>query len=63
MSKSKKNFKWEVKKIDDEKWGVFLCEEFWKFKDKPVCYSVSINKKNVESTVERMNNPSYWHEE
>tara|TARA_E500000331_G_scaffold118845_1_gene116047 strand:+ start:1542 stop:1739 length:198 start_codon:yes stop_codon:yes gene_type:complete len=61
--KSKKNMKWEVKELDDGKWGVFLCKEFWRFKDKPVCYSASTNKKNAESAVERMNNPDYWIED
>lgn len=55
--------KWEVKKLDNGKWGVFLCKEFWKFKDQPVCYSSSTNKKNAESAVDRMNNPDYWVED
>ena len=46
---------WEVKKLEDGRWGVFLCERFWKFKDKPVCYAASITEEGARSRVERMN--------
>jgi hypothetical protein len=46
---------WEVKKLEDGRWGVFLCERFWKFKDKPVCYAVSITERGARQCVERMN--------
>jgi hypothetical protein len=56
--------RWEVKKIKDGidkgKWGIFLCEEFWKYPDKPVCYGASINKKSANETIKRMNDPNYW---
>jgi len=47
--------RWEVKEMDDGKWGIFLCEEFWKYPDKPVCYGASINKGVAIQSVERMN--------
>ena len=51
--------KWEVKKLPDGRWGIFLCEEFWKFPDKPVCYGASIVKKGAQYKVDRLNNPKY----
>jgi len=56
---SKKNMKWEVRKIDEQKWGVFLMQEFCKT-DEPVCYSASTCEKTAQKAVDRMNNPSYW---
>jgi len=59
--------KWEVKKIsegpDSGKWGIYLCEKFWKYPDKPVCYGASSNKKSAQSSVDRMNSKDYWHDE
>jgi len=58
--------KWEVKKIKEGKskglWGIYLCEEFWKYPDKPVCYGVARSKANAQSSVDRMNDPDYWHD-
>jgi len=62
MGKSK-DMKWEVKELDDGRWGIFLCEEFWRFKDKPVCYAASKNRESADSMVSRMNDPDYWHEQ
>ena len=58
----KKNFKWEVRKTESGKWGIFLMQEFCKT-DEPVCYGVSINKNSAQSAVDRMNDPNYWHED
>lgn len=55
---SKKDMKWEVKKIDD-KWGIFLMQEFCKT-DEPVCYGASTCKKTAQRSVDRMNDPNYW---
>ena len=47
--------RWEVKELDDGKWGIYLCEEFWKYPDKPVCYGASTNKAVAEQSVELKN--------
>jgi hypothetical protein len=47
--------RWEVKELDDGKWGIFLCKEFWKYPDKPVCYGASINKAVITQSVEWKN--------
>lgn len=49
--------KWEVKKLTDGRWGIFLCKKFWKFKDKPVMYSASISESLAYERVDRLNNP------
>jgi len=49
---------WETKKLPDGRWGIFLCKEFWKFKDKPVMYAAGISKELVDIRVHRMNNPN-----
>jgi len=63
---SKKNMKWEVRKIKEGAnkgwWGVFLKQEFCKT-DEPVCYSAARNKKSAQYAVDRMNNPDYWNDE
>tara|TARA_Y100000310_G_C20367700_1_gene662005 strand:+ start:408 stop:710 length:303 start_codon:yes stop_codon:yes gene_type:complete len=51
--------KWEVKKLPDGRWGVFLCEEFWKYPDRPVCYVVSLVEAGAQRKVNRLNNPKY----
>ncbi len=56
MAKKKKKLQWEVRKLDNGKWGIFLKQEFCKT-DEPVCYGASITKDGAEKTVERMNNP------
>ncbi|MDB4337627.1 hypothetical protein OAA09_01255 [bacterium] len=60
--KTKKNkmMKWECRELEDGRWGVFLCEEFWRFPDKPVIYGATINKEACLSAVARMNNPKYY---
>ncbi len=60
MSK-KKDFKWEVRKAGD-RWGIFLQQQFCRT-DEPVCYAVSKTKESAQTAVDRMNDPSYWHEE
>ena len=59
---SKKIMQWEVRKIDDGKFGIFLMQEFCKT-DEPVCYGVSKDKKTAQSSVDRMNDPDYWIED
>ncbi len=49
--------RWETKKLPDGRWGIFLCKEFWKFPDKPVCYGASITKEGADNRVRRLNNP------
>jgi len=51
--------KWEVKELDDGRWGVFLCKKYWKFKDRPVMYSASITKDAAVRRVNRLNDPVY----
>ena len=47
--------RWEVKEMDGGKWGIYLCEEFWKYPDKPVCYGSSTNKSVAIEAVEWKN--------
>lgn len=50
--------KWEAKKIDNNKWGVFLMQEFCKT-DEPVCYSATTGpnaKKIAHSVANRLTN-------
>tara|TARA_B100000700_G_scaffold196208_1_gene215971 strand:- start:2478 stop:2639 length:162 start_codon:yes stop_codon:yes gene_type:complete len=47
--------KWEVKKLENGLWGIMLCEKYWKFKDKPVCYAASRTKAGAQSRVDRLN--------
>ena len=58
----KKDFKWEVRKTDSGRWGIFLQQKFCRT-DEPVCYAVSRTKASAQSSVDRMNDPSYWVEE
>ena len=57
--KNKKDFKWEVRQISEEKWGVFLMQKFCRT-DEPVCYGATKSKDSAQSTVDRMNDPKYW---
>ena len=47
--------RWEVKEQEDGKWGIYLKEEFWRFTDKPVLYSVSIDEHGARQRVKWMN--------
>lgn len=47
--------RWEVKELESGKWGIFLCEKFWKYPDKPVCYAASTNLAGANQRVEWMN--------
>ena len=58
--KKRKPFKWECKELPDGRWGLFLCEEHWRWKDKPVMYAAGKTQKSVQSLVDRMNDPNYW---
>jgi hypothetical protein len=51
---------WEVKKLPDGRWGIFLCKKYWKFKDKPVMYAASITKEGAEQRVNRLNDPNSY---
>ena len=35
--------RWEVREHENGKWGIYLCEEFWRYPDKPVCYGESVD--------------------
>ena len=52
--------RWEVKKLPDGRWGIFLCKEFWKYPEKPVCYAASITKEGAEQRVMRLNDPGVY---
>jgi len=52
--------KWELKKIPGDRWGIFLCKRYWKFKDKPVMYAAGINKELAQRRVDRMNDPGFY---
>jgi hypothetical protein len=58
----KKDMKWEVRKMESGKWGIFLQQQYCKT-DEPVCYGVSVNEKDAQASVDRMNDPGYWAEE
>ena len=49
--------KWEVRKTESDKWGIFLKQEFCRT-DEPVCYGVSANEASAETAVGRMNKES-----
>ena len=49
--------KWEVRPLDDGRWGIFLMQEYCRT-DEPVCYAVSRTKRSAEFAVERMNEGS-----
>ena len=46
--------KWEVRKISEGRWGIFLMQEFCTTEE-PVCYAVSVNRETAERSVKRMN--------
>lgn len=52
--KKKKKMQWEVRKMDDDKWGIFLMQEFCKT-DEPVCYGASITEESAQRAVDRLN--------
>lgn len=58
----KKDYKWEVRKTETGRWGIFLQQKFCQT-DEPVCYGVSSNKKSAQESVSLMNDPSYWRED
>ena len=49
--------KWEAKELPDGRWGIFLCEKYRKFKDKPVMYSAAVTRESAQRRVDRLNNP------
>ena len=54
--------KWEVRKLEDGRFGIFLMQEFCRTEE-PVCYGVSRNLDCAQQSVDRMNDPDYWNEE
>jgi hypothetical protein len=50
--------KWEVRKIEDKKWGIFLMQKYCKT-DEPVCYGVSCTLQCAQQAVKRLNNPIF----
>ena len=48
--------KWEVRKLGERKWGVFLMQKYCKT-DEPVCYAVSFTEAGAKDAVDRLNNP------
>jgi hypothetical protein len=53
MSK-KKPMQWEVKPLPDNRWGVFLQQQFCKT-DEPVCYGASSNESVAKYSADRLN--------
>jgi hypothetical protein len=54
--------KWEVREMEDGRWGVYLLQEFCKT-DEPVCYCASTCKETADRASARWNNPDTWLEE
>ena len=52
--------KWEVKDLEDGRWGIFLCKKYWKFKDKPVMYAAALTRDSAQRRVDRLNNPGFY---
>ena len=50
--------KWEVRKLEKKKWGIFLLQKYCKT-DEPVCYGFSFTERGAKDAVERLNNPLY----
>ena len=48
--------KWEVRKLGERKWGVFLMQKYCKT-DEPVCYAVIFTESGAKDAVDRLNNP------
>jgi hypothetical protein len=47
--------RWEVREHENGKWGIYLCEEFWRYPDKPVCYGESVDFVGADQRVKWMN--------
>jgi hypothetical protein len=50
--------KWEIRKLDERKWGIFLMQKYCKT-DEPVCYGVCFTEKGAKNAADRLNNPVY----
>ena len=57
MSKKKQPMQWEVRKLPDSRWGIFLKQQFCKT-DEPVCYAASKTEAAAIARVARMNEES-----
>jgi len=57
-AKKKEKLEWEIIEKNNL-YYIYLKKKYWKFKDKPVCYVVSITKIAAEEALERLNNPIY----
>ena len=58
----KKKMQWEVRPLDDGRWGIFLKQEFCRT-DEPVCYGAGKNKISIERSCERLNTETDWDDE
>ena len=58
----KKKMQWEVRPLDDGRWGIFLKQEFCRT-DEPVCYGAGKNKTSIERSCERLNTEPDWENE
>jgi hypothetical protein len=47
--------RWEAKEKENGKWGIYLCEEFWRYPDKPVCYGEASDERIARQSAERLN--------
>jgi len=48
---------WEVRDLEDGRWGIFLKQEFCKT-DEPVCYGACLTHAGAVRSVERLNRAS-----
>ena len=58
----KKKMQWEVRSLDDGRWGIFLKQEFCRT-DELVCYGAGKNKISIERSCERLNTETDWDDE
>ena len=52
----RKLMKWKVKKVDQDRWGIFLIQKYCKT-DEPVCYGISLSENSAKRMCDRLNNP------
>ncbi len=57
MAKKCKSMQWEVRDLEDGRWGIFLKQEFCKT-DEPVCYGACLTHAGAVRSVERLNRAS-----
>ena len=54
MAKKQAPMQWEVKDLNDGRWGIFLKQEFCRTEE-PVCYGASHTRKGALKSVARLN--------